>query len=139
MTPEVRTYSIQISSERGSIAAIEPFVISIPEAHRLTAERFHDLLLALTEAVNNAIIHGNECDSSKRVHVDIQVFETEFLVLIRDFGKGFDPEALPDPRHPDNLMREGGRGVFLIRHLADVVEIYRSDPGTTVLLKYFIT
>lgn len=135
---DVHTYSMQLRSERLSVGAVEPFVLSIPEARRLSRERFHDLLLALTEAVNNAIIHGNQCDASKTVDVDVRADATEFLVLIRDHGNGFDPDALPDPRHPDNLMREGGRGVFLIRHLADVVEIYPSHPGMTVLLKYFL-
>lgn len=138
MIPDVHTYSMQISSERVNIAAVEAFVVSIPEAHRFTRERFHDMLLAVTEAVNNAIIHGNECNASKTVDIDVRAFETEFIVLIRDHGQGFDPDALPDPRHPDNLLREGGRGVFLIRNLADIVEIYPSNPGTTVLLKYFL-
>lgn len=135
---EAHTYSMQIPSERANIAAVEAFVVSIPEAHQFSRERYHDLLLALTEAVNNAIIHGNECDASKTVDVDVRAFDGEFIVLVRDHGRGFDPDALPDPRHPDNLLREGGRGVFLIRHLADVVEIYPSNPGTTVLLKYFL-
>lgn len=129
---------MRLPSVRTNITAVEEFVRSIPEVHRFTRERFHDLLLALTEAVNNAIIHGNKCDPSKTVEVDVRTSDSEFIVLVRDFGAGFDPDSLPDPRHPDNLMREGGRGVFLIRHLADVVEIYPSDPGTTVLLKYFL-
>jgi len=133
---DVHTYSMQISSERLNVAAVEPFVLSIPEARLLPRERFHDMLLAITEAVNNAIIHGNKCDSSKTVDVDVRAQGTELIILIRDHGNGFDPEALPDPRHPDNLLREGGRGVFLIRHLADVAEFFPANPGTTVLLKY---
>lgn len=135
---DAHSYSMHIPSERSNIAAVESFVMSIPEARQLTRERFHDLLLALTEAVNNAIIHGNQCDSSKMVEVDVRAQDSEMVFLVRDYGHGFDANALPDPRQPENLLREGGRGVFLIRNLADVVEFYPANPGTVVLLKYFL-
>ncbi len=134
----VSTYALRLPSERQSITLVEPFLHAIPELGVLGPARFHDLHVALTEAVNNAIIHAHRCDPSLVVHVDVQVTPDDIILLIRDFGTGFDPDAVPDPRLPENLLREGGRGVFLIRHLADVTEFRHADPGMIVMLKYFI-
>lgn len=130
-----RTYSITIPSDRASIMAVEPFLRSIDELQSL-GQRYHDVLVAVTEAVNNAIIHGNGCDASKPVTLDVQTTDADIVILVADRGTGFDPDSVPDPRHPDRLLQEGGRGVFLIRHLADVVEFYHREDGMTVLIKY---
>lgn len=132
-----RTYQLRLHSERGNIALVEPFLRSIVELDRLGPHRYHDALVALTEAVNNAIIHGNDCDPAKIVTVNVQTTDGDVVFLIGDSGHGFDPASVPDPRDPENILREGGRGVFLIRHLADVVEFYPTSDGTTVLVKYF--
>lgn len=135
MMQSPRTYSITIPSDRTSIMAVEPFLRSIEELQTL-GQRYHDLLVAVTEAVNNAIIHGNGCDAEKPVTLDVQTTEADVVILVADRGHGFDPESIPDPRHPDRLLQEGGRGVFLIRHLADVVEFFPTSDGMTVLIKY---
>lgn len=137
MSP-VSTYALRLPSERQSITLVEPFLHAIPELRVLGPSRFHDLHVALTEAVNNAIIHAHRCDPSLTVHVDVQATPDDIIVLVRDFGAGFDPEHVPDPRLPENLLREGGRGVFLIRHLADVTEFRPANPGMIVMLKYFV-
>lgn len=134
----LRTYTLTLSSERSSITGVEPFLRTIEACHRLGPDRYHNLLVALTEAVNNAIIHGNNGDPSKPVNIDVQTSEQEIIILVSDKGSGFDPDAVPDPRDPDRLLREGGRGVFLIRHLADVVEFSSGPEGMTVLIKYFL-
>lgn len=117
--------------------AVEPFLRAIEELQSL-GQRYHDLLVAVTEAVNNAIIHGNGCDAAKPVTLDVQTTDDDVVILVADRGHGFDPDSVPDPRQPDRLLQEGGRGVFLIRHLADVVEFYPKTEGTTVLIKYVL-
>ncbi|OJX56848.1 MAG: hypothetical protein BGO89_09985 [Candidatus Kapaibacterium thiocyanatum] len=134
----LRTYTLTLPSERSSITGVEPFLQNIEACHRLSPDRYHNLLVALTEAVNNAIIHGNNSDPSKPVNIDVQTSGHEIIILVSDKGSGFDPDAVPDPRDPDRLLREGGRGVFLIRHLADVVEFASGPEGMTVLIKYFL-
>lgn len=131
------TYSLRVPSERSCITMVEPFLRSVDELQSLGPSRFHDMHVAVTEAVNNAIIHAHHCIADIQVHVDIQISPHEIIVVVRDFGSGFDAESVPDPRLPENLLSEGGRGVFLIRHLADVVEFRRADPGMTVMIKYF--
>jgi len=89
--------------------------------------------VAIRESVINAIKHGNRNDAAKHVFVD---FESApggdtpgLLVCVRDQGAGFDPESLADPLDPDNLLKSGGRGVFLIRNFMDDVQLQRVPEG----------
>jgi serine/threonine-protein kinase RsbW len=132
------TYDLTIPSDRESIRSIEPFIASIEPLRMLGPERYYNMLLAITEAVNNAIIHGNGCDAQKMVSIVIQCSSREILMIVRDQGHGFDESAVPDPRQPDRLLVDGGRGIFLIRQLSDVVEFHPSRMGTTVFLHFFL-
>ena len=117
-------------------------VYSWAEEHLLQTEipeskRF-DIMLALSEAVTNAIRHG--CHNSAGDFVDIQVTITTGAVNIKvhDCGTGFEPDAVPDPTKPENLHIPNGRGVFLIKTLADDVQFDFSDDGTTVTAKFTV-
>jgi len=116
---------------------VEPFVGSIESLRLLDEQRYYNMLVALTEAVNNAIIHGNGADPSKVVELQVQTSATEVIFLVIDSGSGFNPDDVPDPRQPDLLLLDGGRGVFLIKHLADVVEFFPTTSGMTVLIKFY--
>lgn len=94
-------------------------------------ERFN-IRLALEEALVNAIKHGNRQDSAKTVHIRYQITSLQFLIEIEDEGRGFDADAVPDPLHPENLERPGGRGVFLMRHYMSWVQY--SETGNCVTL-----
>lgn len=134
---DIRTFSLSIPSDRSSILAVEPFLRSIAELQSLGG-RYHDLLVAVTEAVNNSIIHGNTCDSAKLVHIDVQVTPHDVIVVVRDSGAGFDVAAVPDPRSPERLLQEGGRGVFLIRQLSDASDFQPTSSGMTVFIKFVV-
>lgn len=88
--------------------------------------------LSLEEAIVNAVKHGNRQDGTKAVHIRFQNTPGQFMIEIRDEGKGFDPEAVPDPLAPNNLERPGGRGVFLMRHYMSWVQF--NDAGNCVTL-----
>lgn len=120
------------------IVHVEPFLRSITELGVLGQDRYHSMLVAVTEAVNNAIVHGNKGMEYLFVEIDVRTSEAEIIATITDHGSGFDPNQVPDPRLPENLLRDGGRGVFLIQQLADVVEFYPTQQGTTVMLKYIV-
>lgn len=134
---DIRTFSLSIPSDRSSILAVEPFLRSIAELQSLGG-RYHDLLVAVTEAVNNGIIHGNTCDVAKLVHIDVQVTPHDVIVVVRDSGAGFDVAAVPDPRSPERLLQEGGRGVFLIRQLSDASDFQPTSSGMTVFIKFVV-
>jgi serine/threonine-protein kinase RsbW len=134
---DIPTFSLSIPSDRTSIMAVEPFLRSIA-ALQLLGSRYHDLLVAVTEAVNNGIIHGNTCDATKLVHIDVQTTPHDVVVAVRDSGTGLDVAAVPDPRSPDRLLQEGGRGVFLIRQLSDASDFQSTSSGMTVFIKFVV-
>lgn len=93
-----------------------------------------EIRMALREALNNAVRHGSKLDAKKKVYVACRCDPQEGLwVQIRDEGKGFDPDKVPDPTHPENIERPGGRGVYMIRQLMDEVE-YR-DNGRELIMR----
>ena len=88
-------------------------------------------MISVMEAVNNAIQHGNQEDVSKRVHVRIEANPGRLVCWVRDEGPGFDPESVPDPLSPDNLLTPSGRGILMMREFMDDVEGNAGDDGTS--------
>lgn len=96
-------------------------------------EALHWTAMAVRESVVNAITHGNGSDPAKIVFIDYSVaFESaaaDFIVAVRDQGRGFDPETVKNPLTPENMLNANGRGVFLIRQFMDAVSIRRAPEG----------
>ena len=93
-----------------------------------------NLAIAVTEVVNNAIIHGNKLDPGKHVCIRFIHKGDRLEVRVKDEGEGFDPSKLADPTRPENLMKKEGRGIFVIRHLVDDVSFKRMQDGMEVIL-----
>ncbi len=96
-------------------------------------QRFH-VGMAVREATVNAVLHGNEYDSARMIDVTFEKTDSDFIFRIADEGRGFDPDHLPDPLAPENLLRGTGRGIFLIRSLMDEVHFRQLHPGTELTL-----
>ena len=96
-------------------------------------QRFH-IAMAVREAAINAVLHGNEYDSSRQIEVSLENTGSDLIFTIADQGHGFDPDNLPDPLAPENLLRGTGRGIFLIRSLMDEVHFRPLHPGTELTL-----
>lgn len=126
---------LKISSHPSNIACLESFLHDVSKRFQLREDLFANMLISLTEAVNNAIIHGNQCDDKKFVHVYLEHNNDRISFRVCDEGKGFNPENLPDPTAEENLCKEGGRGVFLIKQLCDQVDF--DNNGSTVKLNFF--
>jgi len=110
---------------------IEVAIEEIKEKLSFQDDVYGNVMVAVTEAINNSIYHGNKEDQSKKIYLDFEMKnEYRLLVRVRDEGEGFDPAALADPTAPENLENIGGRGVFLMQHLAD--EIKFTDEGRVV-------
>ena len=90
--------------------------------------------MAVREAMINAVLHGNAYDSAKRVNLSLEQNGRELIITIGDEGKGLEPEEVPDPLAPENLMKQSGRGIFLIRAFMDEVRFRTLEPGTEVTL-----
>jgi len=95
--------------------------------------RFH-VTMAVHEAAINAVLHGNAYNPALHVDVSMENTGSDLIFVISDQGSGFDPEHLPDPSAPENLMRGTGRGIFLIRSLMDEVHFRQLHPGTELTL-----
>lgn len=127
-------YRLELESQVGELRRLDAFLRSIPDCAVLPPEAYHNILLVLTEAVSNAMAHGNQYHPERPVTVQASMADRQIRMTVTDCGPGFDPSTLPDPLHPDRLLQEGGRGVFLMRHMADEVTFELTPEGLTVHL-----
>jgi serine/threonine-protein kinase RsbW len=126
-----------LDSHPDAIRVVESLIDEVRRALEIREDVFGNIMVAVTEAVNNSIFHGNKEDFGKKIFLDIERESTfRLLIRIRDEGKGFDPAALPDPTAPENIEEIGGRGVFLMTHLAD--ELSFLDEGRSVEMVFNI-
>ena len=121
---------LTISSNPNNILEVENYLRDAQLDLKIDEVRFPDILISITEAVNNAIIHGNNADESKEVKINMVGQSTGIAISVSDEGKGFDPEELPDPTAPENIECCGGRGVYIMSRLAD--ELSFANNGSTV-------
>lgn len=125
---------LEFASRPENIAIIESLIDEIRENNAFDEECYGDVLIAMTEAVNNAIVHGNKLHEDKMVVVEYELQERNLYFKITDQGAGFDFDNVPDPTSPENLEKPNGRGVFLMRSLAD--ECAFEDDGRIVELTF---
>ncbi len=98
----------------------------------LDEDALHWVSVAVRESVINAIKHGNGNDEQKRVFVEFTPLHAEtpgISIRVRDEGEGFDPEGLPDPLAPENMLKASGRGIFLIKNFMDEMRLQRAPEG----------
>jgi serine/threonine-protein kinase RsbW len=124
-------------SERSSINLIEPLLLEVKERLNLRDDLFYNIMIAVTEAVNNAINHGNKLNPHKNVVFSVIGGDNEIVISVKDEGEGFNPDALADCTDPSNLLKDSGRGVFIIRELMDKVDIKSNNQGTVITMLYY--
>ena len=91
--------------------------------------------MAVRECMVNAVVHGNRYSSKKKIHFEIERSKENLTVVVGDEGEGFDLNSLPDPLAPENILRQSGRGILLIRSFMDVFDLHpRPGGGTEVRL-----
>lgn len=125
---------LKLRSTPTSISKIEGYVQRIASEFSINDAKFPDILISLTEAVNNAIIHGNKNDGSKFVDVSVSRVASGIRFQVSDQGRGFNPSDVPDPTTPDRIECCGGRGVYIIKELSDNVEYLNN--GRTVEIQF---
>jgi serine/threonine-protein kinase RsbW len=126
--------TLKLSSHPRSVEKITNFVDTLANKFRLAPDTHGDILLSLTEAVTNAIVHGNKQDESKFVEVCTKSNGSKLAITVKDEGRGFDYKNLPDPTSPERICECGGRGVFLMRQLADKCRF--TDNGRVVEMEF---
>lgn len=124
-----------LNTEVQSIQKVEKYIDSICTKLSVNSDYYGNILIALTEAVNNAMNHGNKMDPEKKIKLSCESSGKETIEFkIEDEGPGFDYDSLPDPTDPENIDKPNGRGVFLMKHLAD--EVNFENDGKIIELKF---
>jgi serine/threonine-protein kinase RsbW len=132
----MNTISIQVPSMTENIRMIESFIDNAKDRFHLDDDIYGNIMIAVTEAVNNAIKHGNNNNKTKNVYLSLSLQDSLIKFVVKDEGNGFNYENLPDPTSPENLEKPGGRGIFLMKHLSD--EVLFKDDGRVVELSFYI-
>jgi len=127
-------YHIEVESDPNNLITVEEFVNYFAKDLGLNDDQLSVLLLAVTEATTNAIIHANKCDLSKLVTIHAHIEDSKLIVKVKDEGKGFDPSTVPDPTEPENLLKDSGRGVYLMKVYMDEVRYNMTPTGTETIL-----
>lgn len=131
------TIKIEIPSINENIRIIESFIDNAKEKFNLDDDIYGNIMIAVTESVNNAIMHGNKNDRTKNVTLSLSLNNNIINFKVRDEGHGFDFQNLPDPTSPENLDKPSGRGIFLMKHLSD--EVNFSNNGSLVELSFYMS
>lgn len=129
--------TIILDSNIQNVSVIEKLIDNYSSVLKFNDELYGKLLLAVVEAVNNAIVHGNHEDESKKVSIHYVFNDSEILFTVTDEGEGFDPSLVPDPTAIENLEKDCGRGIYLMNCLCD--EILFQDGGRTVMMKFSLS
>lgn len=130
--------SLNLISSSDSLTVVEKKIDEVTKEANVNEDLYGNVLIAVTEGVNNAIHHGNKSNPEKNVEINIEVnSENQLVFMIKDEGDGFEPDALPDPTDPANIEKPHGRGVFLMQQLSDEIEF--EDDGRTVIIKFALT
>lgn len=127
---------LKLPSCSKSICKLEKFIGVVAHQYKISNDKYPDILISLTEAVNNAIIHGNKEDKGKYVEIELNETSRGLTFVISDEGLGFNPNSVPDPTKPENIGSCGGRGVFLMKQLADQVKYM--DNGRKVEIHFAV-
>lgn len=126
--------SLILKSNRNEIKKFEELLEQTNKDFNLAIERFINLQIACSEALVNAIVHGNKEDDNKKVYTEIEYDTKVLTVRIKDEGYGFDINELPDPTSNENILKESGRGIYIIKSLVDEFTCHSSDKGTKFIL-----
>lgn len=132
--PQAERQEFILASTMESVNQVEAAAERLSAQAGLDEDQCSNVAMAIREAAINAVLHGNEYDPAKQISVCLQDTGSDLIFIIADQGKGLDPETLPDPLAPENLLRGCGRGIFLIRSFMDEVHFRQVHPGTELTL-----
>jgi serine/threonine-protein kinase RsbW len=131
----METIRIEVPAMVENIRMVESFIDNARERFPMNDDIYGNIMVSVTEAVNNAIRHGCSMDASKNIVLSLSLQENVLTFRIQDSGTGFNYDAIPDPTAPENIEKPSGRGIFLMKHLADEVNFLNN--GSVVELSFY--
>jgi serine/threonine-protein kinase RsbW len=123
-----------LASELQTVETVEGIAEKFAGEAGFDEDTVSHISMVAREAAVNAVMHGNKYDPAKQVTVSFEITAEALTIKIGDQGAGLDPEHIPDPLAPENIMRSSGRGVFLMRAFMDEVDFRQLNPGTEITL-----
>lgn len=126
-----KEYTLEIPSSREYLVKADAFLEEKLKEHGLDDSDIADLAISATELINNAIVHGNKLDPDKVVRIKLEFLDDSLNISITDQGDGFSPNEIPNPIEDENLLKEAGRGIFIVRSLVDDLQIESAPEGGT--------
>jgi serine/threonine-protein kinase RsbW len=132
--PGAEPWKFALPSTMDSVTEVEAAAEKFAADAGLDEDERFRTTMAVREAAVNAVLHGNDYDPAKKIQVSFENTGKSLVVKVSDQGKGLDPDTLPDPLAPENLLRGTGRGIFLIRSFMDEVHFRQLNPGTELTL-----
>ena len=124
--------SMTLESELSSVDPVETKAEQLAREAGFDDDTSSQIAMVAREACINAILHGNKRDPAKKVQVNFELNDEALRISIADEGPGLDPDSIPDPLAPENILRSSGRGIFLMRAIMDEVHFHQLDPGTEI-------
>ena len=129
-----KTYRKEIPSDPDLMPEVEEFVLKIAEEVKLNPDKFNNLSLSVAEAISNSMLHGNKNDKNKKIRIKVTVDETDMKIHLKDEGQGFNPKSIPDPTKPENILKDSGRGLHIMKSFVDDLKFNFLADGTEIVL-----
>jgi len=134
MNSSANRTSLTLDSVLGSVEIVEETAERFAREAGFDEDTASQIAMVTREATVNAIIHGNKYNPAKHVNASFEITDDALKIQIADEGPGLDPDKIPDPLTPENILRPSGRGVFLMRAIMDEVHFHLLSPGTEIRL-----
>ena len=123
-----------VPSDQEYLADVDAFLEATLRGYGADESVIADIAISVSELVNNAMLHGNKSSPDKAVTIQISRSDGSVSIRISDQGGGFDPDSIDDPLAKENLLKEVGRGIFIVKSLMDKVDVKATRTGTTITI-----
>lgn len=129
-----KIYTKRFTSDPDNLVEVEKFVTDVADELKLDDDIKNSLVLSVSEATSNAIVHGNKLDPKKYITIKVMVEDDKVIVIIKDEGAGFDPTSIPNPTIPENLLKDSGRGIHIMKTFLHNLQYNFTEDGTEAIL-----
>ncbi len=130
-----KTYNRVVQSDPEILPELEEYIVQIAKEVNLDDTKINNLALSFSEAISNCMKHGNRFDKSKIVSITVKIDETKLTIILKDEGKGFDLNSVPDPTKPENILKDSGRGIHIMKNFLNDLRYNFTPTGTEVILE----
>ncbi len=134
-----KIYEKEIQSDPELLPELEEFILEIAKKYNIHDEKLNGLALSFSEAASNSVVHGNKLDKTKKVKITIHVNDKKMTITIKDEGKGFNLQAVPDPTRPENILKDNGRGIHIMRSFLTDLHYNFTPSGTETILEMLLS